>query len=194
MIVPKHNGFFKYTQFPLINSKKKFLFSLNRAVFKFDGSKIVCSSKGSDFDKFREQFADNERAFGYIRIQTGDEMSKRQKFLFVTWVGPKVSVIKRAKMSTDKSMVKSVVSVNQLYNFNLYESYQNLTKKLEKALKTIFKLRKVSSYDNFYFLFFFQNFAVELQLETLADIELSHFIEELNKAGGANYGTGVREI
>lgn len=83
----------------------------SRAVFKFDGSQIVCSAKGSDFEKFREQFGENERAFGYIRLQTGDEMSKRQKFLFVTWVGPAVSVIQRAKMSTDKSIIKNVISV-----------------------------------------------------------------------------------
>lgn len=83
-----------------------------RAVFKFEGSKVICSAKGIEFIEFREQFSDNERAFGYIRLQTGDEMSKRQKFLFVTWVGPQVSVIQRAKMSTDKSMVKNVISVS----------------------------------------------------------------------------------
>lgn len=81
-------------------------------MFKFEGARIVCSAKGSEFDQFREQFSDNERAFGYIRLQTGDEMSKRQKFLFVTWVGPQVSVIQRAKMSTDKSIVKNVISVS----------------------------------------------------------------------------------
>ncbi|KAJ8934502.1 hypothetical protein NQ314_013319 [Rhamnusium bicolor] len=118
------------------------------AVFKFEGPRIVCSATGAEFEKFREQFTENERAFGYIRIQTGDEMSKRQKFLFVTWVGSSVSVIQRAKMSTDKSVVKNVIS----------------------------------------------NFAVELQLENSSEIDLGHFVEELNKAGGANYGTGVREI
>lgn len=82
-----------------------------RAVFKFNAARIVCSGKGQDFGDFREQFSNNERAFGYIRLQTGDEMSKRQKFLFVTWVGPEVSVIQRAKMSTDKSLMKDIISV-----------------------------------------------------------------------------------
>lgn len=81
-------------------------------MFKFEGSRIIVSAKGSEFDKFREQFGDNDRAFGYIRVQTGDEMSKRQKFLLVTWVGPSVSVIQRAKMSTDKSIIKNVISVS----------------------------------------------------------------------------------
>lgn len=38
-----------------------------RAIFKFDGATIVCSARGSDFETFKNQFADNERAFGYIR-------------------------------------------------------------------------------------------------------------------------------
>ena len=59
---------------------------------------------------------DDERAFGYLRLQTGDEMSKRQKFLLVTWIGPSVSVLKRAKMSTDKSVIKSVISVSTVHS------------------------------------------------------------------------------
>ncbi|GLV36450.1 scraps [Carabus blaptoides fortunei] len=118
------------------------------AVFKFEGARIVCSAKGSEFPEFREQFSNGERAFGYIRLQTGDEMSKRQKFLLVTWVGPDVSVIQRAKMSTDKSLIKGIIS----------------------------------------------NFAVELQLESLSEFELDHFTDALTRAGGANYGTGVRDL
>jgi hypothetical protein len=39
-----------------------------------------------------------------------------------------------------------------------------------------------------------QNFAAELQIECEADMDLSYFKEVLQKAQGANYGTGVREI
>lgn len=116
------------------------------AVFKFEGPTIVTSGTGSDFAHFRSHFGDDERAFGYIRVQTGDEMSKRAKFLLVTWVGPSVSVLKRAKMSTDKALIKGILS----------------------------------------------NFAVELQTENIADINLQNFVTELDKAAGAHYGTGVR--
>lgn len=37
------------------------------SVFKFDGPTIICAARGSDFDEFKDQFNDNERAFGYIR-------------------------------------------------------------------------------------------------------------------------------
>ncbi|KAK3930370.1 Coactosin-like protein [Frankliniella fusca] len=79
------------------------------AVFKFEAQKIVCAATGEGFDSFRSHFTDDERAFGFIRIQMGDEMSKRQKFVFLTWVGPQVSVIRRAKMTIDKGLVKDII-------------------------------------------------------------------------------------
>jgi len=38
-----------------------------------------------------------------------------------------------------------------------------------------------------------QNFAVELQLENMNEFEIDHFREHLLRAGGANYGTGMRD-
>lgn len=40
----------------------------------------------------------------------------------------------------------------------------------------------------------FQNFAVELQLENAGEFEMDHFLDQLTRAGGANYGTGVRDL
>lgn len=79
---------------------------------KFDGARIVCTATGEDFDEFKGHFTDAERGFGYIRIQMGDEMSKRRKFLFLTWIGPEVGVLKRAKMSCDKAIIKEVINVS----------------------------------------------------------------------------------
>ncbi|KAK7070896.1 Coactosin-like protein [Halocaridina rubra] len=124
------------------------MYALNfRAVFKYDGSQVMVAAKGQTFDDFKSQFGDDERAFAYIRLLTGDEMSKRAKFLMVTWVGTGVSPIKKAKMSTDKALVKEVLA----------------------------------------------NFAVELTLESAHELDHEAFLQELVKAGGANYGTGVRE-
>ena len=38
-------------------------------------------------------------------------MSKRAKFVLVTWIGPTVSVMKKAKMSTDKALMKDIIQV-----------------------------------------------------------------------------------
>ena len=47
----------------------------------------------------------------WLKLQTGDELSKRSKFVFCTWIGPNVSVMKKAKMGTDKAFVKEVIQV-----------------------------------------------------------------------------------
>jgi len=54
---------------------------------------------------------DDERLYGFARVDTGDELSKRVKFVLVTWVGVNVGALKRAKMSIDKSVVKTVITV-----------------------------------------------------------------------------------
>jgi hypothetical protein len=45
-------------------------------------------------------------------LQTGDELSKRSKFVLLTWVGPSVSVMKKAKMSTDKALIKDIIQAS----------------------------------------------------------------------------------
>lgn len=115
------------------------------AVFKFQNCTITCTARGQGFAEFREQFGENDRAFGYIRIQMGDEMSKRQKFVFLTWIGQYVGVLPRAKMSTDKALIREVLS----------------------------------------------NFAVELYAGVDDELDIELFRGALERAGGANYGTGV---
>ena len=39
-------------------------------------------------------------------------MSKRSRFALLTWVGSSVSVMKKAKMSTDKLLVKEIIQVS----------------------------------------------------------------------------------
>ena len=43
-------------------------------------------------------------------------MSKRSKFVMVTWVGSNVSVMKKAKMSTDKALMKDIIQV-EIFSF-----------------------------------------------------------------------------
>ncbi|TWW76297.1 Coactosin-like protein [Takifugu flavidus] len=52
---------------------------------------------------------DDARLFGFVRITMGDAMSKRAKFTLITWIGESISGLQRAKISTDKAMVKEVV-------------------------------------------------------------------------------------
>jgi len=118
------------------------------AAFTFSDNKLGVAAKGVDFAEFKSHFGADERGFGYIKITTGDEMSKRSKFVFCTWVGPNVSVMKKAKMSTDKALLKDIIT----------------------------------------------NLSVELLVESAGEFTLEHFKTEVDKAGGARYGTGVREM
>ncbi|XP_076448765.1 coactosin-like protein [Babylonia areolata] len=77
---------------------------------KYDGNNIVLKEKGDNYDDLLEQFGEDERAYAFVRVIMGDELSKRAKFALITWTGPSVSVIKKAKMSTDKAEVKSVIT------------------------------------------------------------------------------------
>jgi len=79
------------------------------AAFTFSDNKLGVTAKGDDFEAFKSHFGPDDRGFGYIKIMTGDEMSKRSKFVFCTWVGPNVSVMKKAKMSTDKALMKDII-------------------------------------------------------------------------------------
>ncbi|KAI2653448.1 Coactosin-like protein [Labeo rohita] len=56
-----------------------------------------------------QMYADDNRLFGFVRITTGDAMSKRAKFTLITWIGENVSGLQRAKISTDKTLVKDIV-------------------------------------------------------------------------------------
>ncbi|XP_072013913.1 coactosin-like protein [Amphiura filiformis] len=80
------------------------------AVFIYnDDNKITTGETGIEYDEMLNQFADDARVFAYVRLITGDEMSKRAKFAFITWIGTSVSAMKRAKVSTDKAFVKQVM-------------------------------------------------------------------------------------
>ncbi|XP_017321051.1 coactosin-like protein [Ictalurus punctatus] len=78
------------------------------ASFKYDGPTIVPAGHGTDYEEFKSQCTDDARLFGFVRITTGDAMSKRAKFTLITWIGENVSGLQRAKISTDKTLVKDV--------------------------------------------------------------------------------------
>lgn len=74
-----------------------------------DANKIVLLEKGTKYEQMTAKFEDDKRAYAFLRIETGDELSKRAKFAFIAWIGPSVSPLKRAKVSTDKGEVKKII-------------------------------------------------------------------------------------
>lgn len=100
-------------------------------ILKYDGKSVVVHDTGTGFENFKEHFTDDDRVFGYLRITTGDEMSRRQKFVLITWAGCNVSPVKKARLSTDKSSVKEVI---QTYATELFlEEHSELTEEFIRA-------------------------------------------------------------
>ena len=90
--------------------------------------------------------ADDDRVYAYLRFETGDEMSRRKKFAFVTWIGPSVSPLKKAKVSTDKAFVKAICYVSLqcvrhscTLDFSLLRPL--ITETLNGSLFSVYKLR-----------------------------------------------------
>ncbi|CAL1284922.1 unnamed protein product, partial [Larinioides sclopetarius] len=81
----------------------------NWALFRYKGAEIVHDCSGENLQELKDALSDDERAFAFVRVFAGDEMSKRKKFVLLTWVGPSVSTLKRARVSIDKALVKQVV-------------------------------------------------------------------------------------
>lgn len=82
---------------------------VNWVIFQYDQHTIVPGTQGTSYDDFKRQCTNDRILFGFHRIITGDAMSKRAKFALITWIGDGVTVLQRAKVSTDKSLVKEVV-------------------------------------------------------------------------------------
>ena len=71
----------------------------------------------------------------------GDELSKRAKFVLITWSGANVGGIKRAKMSTDKSLVKNVIRVSLTGQSLVQTSSGQILVKKKKKKKNVIRVR-----------------------------------------------------
>lgn len=116
----------------------------NWLLLEYDDKDIKLSEIGMDYDNLLAKFDETNRAFAFVRVISGDELSKRAKFVFITWIGEMVSPFKKGRMSPDGGYVKQVI----------------------------------------------KNFGVELQTSHREDLEYDRLLEAVEKAGGANYGTG----
>ena len=60
-------------------------------------------------DELKEHLNENFRGFGYLRCTTGDELSVRSKFVFITYCGEKVRLIHRTKLTVHKADILRVI-------------------------------------------------------------------------------------
>lgn len=72
------------------------------------GDKLQLSRKGKDYDELFTHLGPEDMAFAYAKIITGDEVSKREKFVLICWAGSDVSNVKRGKMMTLRSEIDKI--------------------------------------------------------------------------------------
>ncbi|KAI9006037.1 hypothetical protein BC832DRAFT_539680 [Gaertneriomyces semiglobifer] len=74
---------------------------------------LTLSGTGSGgLDEFTAQLQPDQAAFGYLRMVVGnDELSQRAKFVLVSWCGPQVKVMRKAKLSVHIADVKQTIKV-----------------------------------------------------------------------------------
>ena len=54
----------------------------------------------ADLEELRERLDESKASFAYVRVQyANDKESKREKFIFVVWIGPGCKVMRKAKVS-----------------------------------------------------------------------------------------------
>lgn len=58
------------------------------------------------------QLDDAKALYALLRIEDGDQESRRVKFVFITWVGPSVGGMARGRVTIHKTGVAQVVGVS----------------------------------------------------------------------------------
>ncbi|KAJ3415504.1 hypothetical protein HDV05_004706 [Chytridiales sp. JEL 0842] len=119
----------------------------NWLLLEYAGEKIdelKLSGKGTGgFEEFKKNLKDDQAAFGFVRMIVGnDELSKRAKFLFVTWCGPGVKVMRKAKLSVHIADVKKV-----LKSFSVEVSASSLDDLKDKDVILLLKKSMGANYD-----------------------------------------------
>ena len=72
-------------------------------------SQIKVSAAGSGgVAELIPHLSPNDSSFAYLKVITGDQESRRSKFILITWTGERTPIMRKAKMSVHKSEVKQV--------------------------------------------------------------------------------------
>ncbi|XP_033646930.1 coactosin-like protein [Asterias rubens] len=88
----------------------KHFLMMNRCVAKYNGKKIYLAGTGTDYSEFLDNAGDDERMYSYVRFQDvdGTTGARKKMYAFITWIGPSVSPLAKARVSTDKAFVKQI--------------------------------------------------------------------------------------
>ncbi|ORY49288.1 hypothetical protein BCR35DRAFT_310807 [Leucosporidium creatinivorum] len=86
----------------------------NWLVLDYDGDKSdklkLTGSGSGGLDELKKELSDDRASFAYARVTyANDKESTRDKFVFITYSGANVKVMRKAKLSVHKSDVQSII-------------------------------------------------------------------------------------
>jgi len=84
----------------------------NWCLFKYsdDGKSILPDGKGEGgLEELKSRLDIKQCQYGFLRVISGDEESKRAKFVFLTFGGSSAPTLRRGKMSVHKLVVQTII-------------------------------------------------------------------------------------
>ena len=76
-------------------------------------------------DTPKYDFSDSNVLFAFFRMTTGDSLSVRTKFCFLTWIGEKGGPLAKARAGPNKRILQQVITVSQF--ITPYINYSTIT-------------------------------------------------------------------
>ncbi|ORX92109.1 actin depolymerizing protein [Basidiobolus meristosporus CBS 931.73] len=115
---------------------------LTYAADKRDVLEVKATGTGG-LSEFVDNLEPDQAAFGYLRmVISNDELSQRVKFVFVSWCGPAVKVMRKAKLSVHVSGVRQV-----LRSYAIEISASDLHDLEEKEVTLLLRKASGANYD-----------------------------------------------
>ena len=70
--------------------------------------KLKLARKGKEYSELMQYLLDADMSFAYVKIIMGDEVSRREKFVLISWVGSQVSSVKRGRMMVPRNEIDTI--------------------------------------------------------------------------------------
>jgi len=128
--------------------------AMNWVNLSYDGKDLktmTVASKGyGGLDEFKASLAEDQILFGGLRVKAIDDRgtvkSVRSKFIFVSWIGPRVKPVARAQVSTHKDAFEKVLSGCHI-SVGVSDPSDLNPKDLERTLQSSTGAHKPTGYD-----------------------------------------------
>merc|ERR1712228_66636 len=80
------------------------------ATFSSSPKGVSPVENGECLESLMKQFTDSNVLYAFFRITTGDALSVRTKFAFLTWIGEKCGPLAKARAGPNKRVIQQVIT------------------------------------------------------------------------------------